>query len=46
VIGYDKAARIAKAAQANGTTLKAEAVGAGLLTEAEFDELTRPERMV
>ncbi|MDR2133233.1 MAG: class II fumarate hydratase [Clostridiales Family XIII bacterium] len=46
VIGYDEAARIAKAAHANGTTLKAEVVGAGLLTEAEFDELTRPERMV
>jgi fumarate hydratase class II len=46
VIGYDDAAAIAKAAHENGTTLKAEAVGGGFLTEAEFDNLMRPERMV
>jgi fumarate hydratase class II len=46
VIGYDAAARIAKAAHRNGTTLKAEAVGGGFLTETEFDALARPERMV
>src|SRR6266566_1132486 len=35
-IGYDKAARIAKSAHANGTTLREEAVGGGYVTEAEF----------
>jgi fumarate hydratase class II len=46
VIGYDKAAGIAKAAHRNGTTLKAEAVRLGLLTEDEFDALVQPARMV
>jgi len=44
-IGYDKAAAIAKAAHKNGTTLRAEAVRLGPLSEAEFDRLMRPERM-
>jgi fumarate hydratase, class II len=44
-IGYDKAAAIAKAAHANGTTLREEAVRLGHLTGAEFDRLLRPERM-
>ena len=46
VIGYDKAAAIAKAAHANGTTLREEAIRLGHLTGAEFDRLVRPERMV
>jgi fumarate hydratase class II len=46
VIGYDKAALIAKAAHKNGTTLKTEALRLGLLTEDAFDELLRPERMI
>ena len=37
-IGYDKAARIAKQAYENGTTLKEEAVNLGFLTAEEFDE--------
>jgi fumarate hydratase class II len=45
-IGYDRAAKIAKAAHANGTTLREEAVGGGYVTAAEFDRLVRPERMV
>jgi len=45
-IGYDNAAKIAKAAHANGTTLREEAVGNGYVTAAEFDRLVRPERMV
>ena len=45
-IGYDKAAKIAKAAHANGTTLREEAVGGGYVTAAEFDRLVRPEKMV
>ena len=45
-IGYDKAAAIAKAAHARGTTLREEAVRLGYVTAAEFDALVRPEAMV
>jgi fumarate hydratase class II len=45
-IGYDAAARIAKTAHKNGTTLREEAVGGGYVSEAEFDALVRPEKMV
>ena len=45
-IGYDNAAKIAKAAHANGTTLREEAVASGHVTAAEFDRLVRPEKMV
>ena len=45
-IGYDKAAQIAKTAHKNGTTLKQEAVSLGFLTEAEFDQWVRPEKML
>lgn len=45
-IGYDKAARVAKAAHANGTTLREEAVRLGFVTGAEFDRLVRAEHMV
>jgi fumarate hydratase class II len=44
-IGYDNAARVAKAAHAEGLTLKQAAVGLGLATEAEFDAWVRPEAM-
>src|SRR5215218_8036904 len=44
-IGYDKAAKIAKTAHANGTTLREEAVRLGYLTGAEFDRMVRPEQM-
>jgi fumarate hydratase class II len=44
-IGYDRAAEIAKAAHANGTTLREEAVRLGYLSHAEFDRLVRAERM-
>ncbi len=44
-IGYDNAAKVAKAAHARGTTLREEAVRAGFVTAAEFDRLVRPERM-
>jgi fumarate hydratase class II len=44
-IGYDKAAKIAKTAHANGTTLREEATRLGYLSAAEFDRLMRPERM-
>ncbi len=45
-VGYDIAARIAKTAHKNGTTLREEAVGGGYVTDAEFDALVRPERMI
>ena len=45
-LGYDNAARIAKAAHANGTTLREEAIRLELLAEDEFDALVRPEKMV
>jgi fumarate hydratase class II len=45
-IGYDNAAKIAKAAHAKGTTLREEAVGGGFVTAEEFDRLVRPEKMV
>jgi fumarate hydratase class II len=44
-IGYDKAAQAAKAAHANGTTLRQEAIGLGFVTGAEFDRFVRPDRM-
>lgn len=46
VIGYDKAALIAKTAHKNGTTLKQEALSLGFLTEAEFDSVVKPEKML
>jgi fumarate hydratase class II len=45
-IGYDKAAQIAKKAHHEGTTLKEAALALGYLTEQEYEELVRPERMV
>ena len=45
-IGYEKAAECAKKALHEGTTLKEAVVGMGLLTEKEFEETVRPEKMV
>ena len=45
-IGYDNAAKVAKKAYADGSTLKAAAVELGLLTEEQFDQWVRPENMV
>ncbi|WP_226063480.1 class II fumarate hydratase [Kaistella polysaccharea] len=45
-IGYENAAKIAKTAHKNGTTLKEEAVNLGLLTADQFDEWVKPEDMV
>src|SRR5262249_34352473 len=45
-IGYDNAAKIAKTAHKNGTTLKEEAVKSGLVTADEFDRIVRPEDMI
>ncbi len=46
VIGYDNAAKVAKKAFAEKTTLKEAAVGLGLLTAEKFDEVVRPEKMI
>lgn len=46
VIGYDKAAQIAKKAHAENTTLKAAALELGYLSEKEFDEIVDPKKMV
>lgn len=45
-IGYDKAAKIAKTAHKNGSTLKATAIELGYLTEEQFNEWVRPEDML
>lgn len=45
-IGYEKAAKIAKAAHKNGTTLREEAVLSGFLTAEQFDAWVKPEDMV
>ena len=45
-IGYDNAAKVAKKAYTDGTTLKEAAVTLGLLTAEEFDQKVRPENMI
>ena len=45
-IGYDAAALIAKTAHHNGTTLREEALKSGLVSEAEYEALVRPELML
>ncbi|QDK37166.1 class II fumarate hydratase [Bdellovibrio sp. NC01] len=45
-IGYDNAAKIAKTAHKNGTTLREEAINLGLLSGEEFDKIVRPETMI
>ena len=46
VIGYDKAAQVAKAAHANDTTLREEALRLGFISAEDFDRLVRPEAML
>jgi len=46
VIGYDKASKIAHYAMDNDLTLKAAALKLGFVTEAEFDRIVDPEKMV
>ncbi|HEY4545945.1 MAG TPA: class II fumarate hydratase [Pedomonas sp.] len=45
-IGYDNAAKIAKHAHANGTTLLQSGLELGLITQERFHEVVRPERML
>ncbi|ASV08812.1 fumarate hydratase, class II [Leptospira interrogans serovar Canicola] len=45
-IGYDNAAKIAKNAHKNGTTLKESGIELGLLTSEQFDQWVLPEKMI
>ena len=45
-IGYDNAAKIAKKAHAEGTSLKEAGIALGLLTAEQFDLWIRPEKMI
>ena len=45
-IGYDNAARIAKKALKNKTTLKTEALKTGLINEKEYNRLVDPKKMI
>ena len=45
-IGYDNAAKIAKTAHKNGTTLKEEALASGLVSAEDYDAIVRPEAMI
>ena len=45
-IGYDNAAKVAKRAHKNGTTLKEEALKTGLINEKEFIKIVDPKKMV
>ncbi len=46
VIGYDKASQIAKKAYKDNTSLKTACLALGFLTEAEFDKVVDPKKMV
>ena len=46
LIGYAKAAEIARKAHLNGTTLREEAIKSGYLTADAFDEHVKPENMI
>ena len=45
-IGYDNAAKIAKKAHAEGTTLKEASIELGLVTEEQFHEWVDPSKMI
>jgi len=45
-IGYDKAAKIAKSALKNKTTLKLEALKSGLINEKEYEKIVDPKKMI
>ena len=45
-IGYDNAAKIAKKAYKNGTTLKEESIKSELITEKEYDKIVNPKKMI
>ena len=45
-IGYDNAAKIAKRALKNKTTLKEEALKSGLIDESDYDKIVDPKKMI
>ncbi len=45
-IGYDNATKIAKTAHKNGTTLREEAVKLGFVSEADYDRIVQPAKMI
>ena len=45
-IGYDNAAKVAKKAFTDNSTLREAAIELGLLTGDQFDEVVRPEKMI
>ena len=45
-VGYDNAAKIAKKAHKNGSSLKEEAIKSGLITEKEYTKIVNPKKMI
>jgi len=45
-IGYDNAAKIAKTALKNGTTLREETLKTGLVKEKDYDQIVDPKKMI
>ena len=45
-VGYDNAAKIAKKALKNKTTLKEEALRSGLINEKEYKKIVDPKKMI
>ena len=45
-IGYDNAAKIAKVALKNGTTLRHETLKTGLVDEKEYEKIVDPKKMI
>ena len=45
-IGYDNAAKIAKVALKNGTTLKHETLKTGLVNEKDYEKIVDPKKMI
>lgn len=45
-IGYDNAAKIAKTAHKNGSTLREEAIASGHVSAEDYDRIVRPENMI
>ena len=45
-IGYDNAAKIAKTALKNNSTLKHETLKTGLISEKEYQKIVNPKKMI
>tara|TARA_B100000029_G_C17371167_1_gene886193 strand:- start:673 stop:939 length:267 start_codon:yes stop_codon:yes gene_type:complete len=45
-VGYDNAAKIAKKAHKNGTTLKEEAIKSGLISKRDYEKIVNPKKMI